>query len=170
MHTCFVRCLLLFPVLALAAGCSQTGTVSGKIYYKGKPVEGGTVFFWPEGKDGSYPAIIGLDGSYSVSKLPPGPAKISVVPGATKIPPGATQQVKFGRPDLPGKIAKGLQQVGRMGRGRSGSEEQSGSAVETKKERAKDNFSLPEKYTNPEKSGLTINVTGGKQTHDIHLE
>src|SRR5579875_1258947 len=71
-------CLLLLPLSVLAVGCSSEGTVSGTVSHKGEPLKGGTITFYPEKGTGNYQSGIGKDGTYSVSKLPPGPAKISV--------------------------------------------------------------------------------------------
>jgi hypothetical protein len=53
----------------------------------------------------------------------------------------------------------------KIGGAASGGGEESGTAAT-----AKDKISVPDKYADPEKSGLKIDVTGGKQTHDIQLE
>lgn len=75
----FACALVLSSLLALAAGCgSRTGTVSGKVTYQKKPVTAGMVQFFPEGKGGDFSASIKEDGSYTISKLPPGPTKIVV--------------------------------------------------------------------------------------------
>jgi hypothetical protein len=166
----FIR-LSILSLSVLAAGCSREGTVSGKIYHKGEPLKGGTVNFFPEGSNNAHPAIIGMDGSYTVSKLPRGPAKIGVQVGTQGVPASV-----FNR--MGGKgIEKGLKQMGRIGRGASGGGE-SADAAEAKdqaKDKAKDaipkeDTTALQKYADPEKSGLKIDVTGGSQTHDIKLE
>jgi len=73
--------VLVFSVLSLAAGgCGGgTGTVSGKVTYQGKALPGGYVNFMSEdGKSNIKTSQIKEDGSYSVSGLSIGPAKISV--------------------------------------------------------------------------------------------
>jgi hypothetical protein len=159
MRRFVLMCLPLFSLSVLAAGCGREGTVSGKIYYKGQSVTGGNVYFFPEAKSGNYASIIGTDGSYTISKLPPGPAKIAVMVGTKGVPPDVTKRMggQF--------VAKGMKEMGRIGRAASSGGEASGNAAGTK-----DNISVPKKYTNPEESGLTIDVTGGKQTFDIKLE
>jgi len=74
-------CVLALSLLVLASGgCgSAAGTVSGKVSYQGKPLPGGYVNFQSEGdKSVLKTSRIKEDGSYSVSGLPLGPAKISV--------------------------------------------------------------------------------------------
>jgi hypothetical protein len=161
MHTLLVKCLLLFSLLALVAGCSTKSEVSGKVYYRGQPLTVGTVRFFPEGKGGDYSSPIGPDGSYKVSKLPPGPAKIAVL--ASTVNPTATMSPMAGKE----WAAKGMKEAAKMmQQGKVEGEAPPPSLFETEK----NNVSVPEKYTDPEKSGLTINVAGGKQTFDIRLE
>ena len=73
--------MLAFSLLALAtAGCGKsTGSVSGKVTYQGKALPGGYVNFLSQGeKQVTKSSSIQSDGSYAVSGLPVGPAKISV--------------------------------------------------------------------------------------------
>ena len=155
-------CLLLFPLSVLASGCgSKDGTVSGTVYYKGQPIKGGTVYFFPEKESGSHLALIGTDGTYSISKLPMGPAKISVMVAVPGVPKSVFSQGKFGG----GQAAeKGLK--GRM------TEEAKKEIEEQAKPSNITGYSapIPEKYSNPERSGLKIDVTGGNQTHDIKMD
>lgn len=150
--------LLLFVLFVSAAGCGKEGTMSGKVFFKGQPVSGGTVYFHPEGKPGNYPSIIQPDGSYSVSKLPRGPARISVLVGSKSVPAGVFER-------RGGKLAaKGMEKMGKIGKAASGGGDQPAHAGA-----AKNGGSVPEKYTDPEKSGLAIEIEGGNQTHDIQL-
>ena len=55
-RTCW--CALLLSSLLVAAGCSRTGNVSGKVTYKGQTLKAGTVQFFPEGKGGDYSSPI----------------------------------------------------------------------------------------------------------------
>ena len=73
--------MLALSLLTLAAGgCGRnTGSVSGKVSYQGKPLPGGYVNFMSEGENNTFKTSqINEDGSYSVSGLSVGPAKISV--------------------------------------------------------------------------------------------
>jgi hypothetical protein len=75
------RHLLALALLALAvSGCGKSaGSVSGKVFYQGKPLPGGNVNFMSEGPNSTVKTSeIKSDGSYSVSGLPVGPAKITV--------------------------------------------------------------------------------------------
>lgn len=149
-------CVLLFPLFPLAAGCgsSSQGTVSGKVSYKGKPLPGGEVRFFPEAEGGSFYSAIASDGSYSITKLPRGPAKITVTFSRenplTKM-----------NPRIKAKAEKGIQQQMEATKAHSKGESAPAST---------ENVTLPEKYGDPAKSGLKVDVTGGKQTFDMNLD
>jgi hypothetical protein len=71
-------------------GCSGQGDISGVVTYKGKPLAGGTIAFYIEDK-AVFSNGIDLDGSYTVTNVPTGTAKIAVmtilpiaIPGAPK--------------------------------------------------------------------------------------
>jgi hypothetical protein len=76
-----VRRLLLVVLIAVlvgAVGCGKpTGTVSGKVTFKGQPVSFGTIALLSE--DGQVvSAMLEPDGGYTVGKVPVGPARITV--------------------------------------------------------------------------------------------
>jgi hypothetical protein len=161
--------LLLLPLSILAVGCSREGTVTGTVYYKGQPMKGGMVYFFPEGKDANFPSIINMDGTYSVSKLPRGTAKISVTPGQQGVPSGVFSRQFAGK-----TVEKGLKQQARIGRGASGGEVKEGEDAAAndrpKNGLSKEDLTGLQKYVDPDKSGLTIDVTGGGQSFDIKLD
>lgn len=151
--------LLLLPLMVLAAGCSKEGTISGKVYYKGKVLQSGAVNIVPEGKGGTFGSTIGTDGSYSIAKVPPGPAKISVVSGSSKAP--SSQEIQRGMgPGAASVAQKGMEKQKSMLK-EKGKPADAGPIEEV---------NLPEKYGDPERSGLTVTITGGKQNHDIKME
>jgi hypothetical protein len=150
-------CLLLFPLSLLAAGCGGSeGTLSGTVSYKGKLLKAGTISFYPEGKSGNYSTVITTDGTYSIDKLPVGPAKISVIAAVSTGPP-------------PGVFRRG-REGGGVKAEHALKDRMTEDAKKAAEAEAKEQAEFPEKYMNPDKSGLTINVTGGKQTHDIKME
>src|SRR5256885_16873266 len=78
--------LALASVLA-ASGCGGTGTITGKVSYKGTPLKGGTVYFISAGGFvGQSP--IEEDGTYTIPKMPPGEVTITVETDSVK-PTGA---------------------------------------------------------------------------------
>ncbi len=72
----FPRALLgaLFVLSLSAAGCGKSeeklAPVRGKVYYRGEPVQGGTIVFAPDADRGGHGPIahaeIGADGSFSL--------------------------------------------------------------------------------------------------------
>jgi hypothetical protein len=73
-------CILTFSAAALLlSGCGPgRGDVSGVVYFKNKPLEGGTISFYDEYK-GVASSEIKADGSYAVTHVATGTAKIAVV-------------------------------------------------------------------------------------------
>jgi hypothetical protein len=79
--------------VCVALGCGQhepTGTVSGKVEYKGKPIEAGSVVFFPE--EGPISSgNLGPDGSFQILNfekeegLRPGKYTIAVIAGTDQI-------------------------------------------------------------------------------------
>jgi hypothetical protein len=67
---------LLFAVTLTGCGTGDA-TVTGKVTYKGKAVESGTVTFFGE-SNVTKSSIISADGKYSIT-IAPGPVKISIV-------------------------------------------------------------------------------------------
>ena len=143
-------------LLLWAAGCSSKGSVTGKVFYKDKPLPGGAVLL-------SHPQLgivrsrIDADGSYQFADIPPAEVKIAVTgPQAEKgrpLPKGLTWEKL--KADLGGSDEEIERKTGFRRPGSS-------SAVAT--------VALPKKYEDPEQSGLTYTVTGGSQPHDIKLE
>jgi hypothetical protein len=111
----------------------------------------------PEGKSGNFSSVIGTDGSYSIAKLPRGPAKISVsgITGGTRGVPDSLFNRMGGK-----QIAKEFKKM----------------ATAEKSEGSKGgkpagaSLAVPEKYADPDQSGLKIDVTGGPQSFDIKTE
>jgi hypothetical protein len=108
MMTCCLRRATTLAVVtgALAlAGCGgdDTATVTGRVTYKGRPLNCGEVCFVAAGKDGkSRSAPIGADGTYTVTDAPTGKVRASVVVRAGQ-PAGAAAQPKHkDAPPLPG--------------------------------------------------------------------
>jgi hypothetical protein len=68
----------------LAPPPPQTGTVSGKVVYKGEPLRGGSIYF--TGEKFKTSAKIDPDGTYIARKLPVGPLKVRILSKAIAIP------------------------------------------------------------------------------------
>jgi hypothetical protein len=143
--------LFLSVLLLTAVGCGSKGTITGTVSYQGKPIPAGTIIFSP---DSGEPAANGpiADGKYTVDKVPPGPAKVSVSSSYSEgftSPMQVAMQKSGGKP--PGEMPEGARKL------------MEGSA------QAQKGIKIPEKYGDAAKSGLTYTVKSGKQTHDIDL-
>jgi hypothetical protein len=133
----------LAALTALAAGCGKSsGTISGKVTYQGKPLPYGSVQFI----SASGLALVGViesdgSGSYSIPNVPVGKAQISVT----------CQDPKY---------ADFMKQLSASARDKS----------IPRPKGSPDQFNLiPGKYFDPSTSGLSCEVKGGQQTHDITL-
>ena len=68
-------------IIGLTVGCSSgpaTGDVSGTVTYDGKPIEHGSIAFYPENGNGPSTGGAIADGKYSVSKVPVGVMKVRI--------------------------------------------------------------------------------------------
>jgi hypothetical protein len=146
-HT--VRPLLFFSLCAaLLAGCSsepETAKVSGKVTYKGQPVTGGQMYFYPA-EGGGLPGSITPDGTYAIVGLPPG--KVTVTIETESINPNRTVRTY------------GDKRGGGMGPTPEGVNTSGGGIY----------VQIPKKYAQKATTDLTFEVTGGEQTHDIQLK
>lgn len=153
MHVSPRRCIVRWAgVLFLASsvgsfGCGggSVGSVSGKVFFKDKLLQGGTVTFLTADKTVSRIAKIGEDGSYTIETVPPGLVKIGVETASLK------QAASNPRNNAP---------PGQKGPNTSGPDP---------KALMKRYVAIPEKYSNPLESGLEYTVKGGQQPFDIKL-
>lgn len=140
-----LRLLLCLAVaLGAATGCGskgKKGTVSGKVTYKDAPLTGGTITLYPEGKEGApYPIPINADGSFSASGVPTGKMRVSFETESMKKQAGY-QTIKPPRGvKLPEMSKPDLDMPNQ------------GVYVQ-----------IPAKYSKPETSGQTCEITTGKQ-------
>jgi hypothetical protein len=135
---------LVFVLLLAIPGCGggrATATVTGTVNYQGKALPAGTVkFYGPNDQVAS--ALIGDDGSYEATNVPLGPVKIAV---STPLPP-------------PPEIVKAAKE----GKRRFGV----GNVISVDSNAV----SIPAKYNDPAKSGLSLTVTAGSQPYTIDLK
>ena len=87
-------------VLVLVGGCGKplTGEVSGKVTFRGEPVNSGTIAFI--GDDGRVTSAMIEGGSYH-AKVPLGPVRITVNAGAAGMPIVPLDVIKKGTAPLP---------------------------------------------------------------------
>jgi hypothetical protein len=157
---------LIVCLLLGTAGCASKGDITGKVLYRGKPLPGGTVTFLPAGGKGAYVSPILGDGSYSLTQVPPGEVKIVVeTESRNPAPQGNSQAAAKARTYMEmmqKKMEEEMQkrkQVMPPGR-----------RIVPLPPSKEEYVPIPAQYKDPDKSGLTYTVTGGKQTHDIELK
>jgi hypothetical protein len=140
-RTRFALAAALAASLAALTGCGgTTATVSGRVTFGGAPLPGGSVQFLTPG--GAYVAEIGPDGSYLLSGIPSGPAKISVTCQDPHYADYMKQLASSGR-DPKAKRPKG---------------------------KPEDFNRIPARFSDPSTSGLAYEVEPGNQTHNLDLK
>lgn len=141
---------IIVPAIALlvGSGCGpSTGTVTGKVTFNGQPVNLGTVTIHNEnGQVAS--SLLNEAGEFRITNIKPGLVRITVVTHPS-VPPGL-QLVE--QPPPPASAV--YQPSGTKG------------GVFTSKRRY---LWIPERYTHPDHSGLTLTVESGEQSKDLVL-
>lgn len=163
--------LLSGMLLLTQAGCGvvRTAEVSGKVIYKGNPLPGGTVVFWPVGRGNPATSSIAEDGRYWV-RVPVGEVKISVNNEALrpKEKDGAAAKgakgAGKGKPKTPPGMIMSPQEMMRKGAQGKMPEPDEPEAPAGKY------VPIPARFSDPEKSGLTYTVKSGAQEYDIRLD
>jgi hypothetical protein len=130
--------------LVLVAGCGGafTAPVSGKVTYKGNPLPGGIVtFIHPDGRVGY--GTIHEDGTYAIPATPGGDIRCIVQTTKPIVPPPQKVVAR-----LSGGVARAGRNVYPAG----------------------PYVPIPEKYGDPQTSGLSYTIHHGSNTIDIPLE
>ena len=139
----------LGAALIAVVGCGSKGTISGKVTYKGKSLASGSVSVIASDNI-QYVSAIAPDGTYSIANVPTGPARFTV----TSPNPGDTLQANLKRGpsrgvgDLDSQPAPPPQPAPGPGGW----------------------FSIPDKYGDPDQSGLTGTVGSPKTNIDLELQ
>jgi hypothetical protein len=143
------RWLVLVPfVLVGLPGCGgSTGTVTGKVSYKGTLLKGGNITFLGEEGKGSMSAPIGEDGSYKLDRVPVGEAKITVETDSLR---RRTMAPSYQAPPDAPKSA--------------------GSAGISAEEAQRRFVEIPKVYDDPAQTTLKYTVKAGRQEFDVKLE
>jgi hypothetical protein len=138
-------CLLVLAASLGVAGCnSSTGDVSGKVYFGDVVVKGGMVtFFCADGR--GIPTEIREDGSYTVSQVPIGKAKVCV--DTSSLDPKRRKPYTYSPPAGRDKDPPGFSQPS------------PGVYV-----------AIPGKYAAAATTDLTCEVAGGSQWYDIKMK
>lgn len=130
--------------------------ISGRVTYKGEILKAGNIEFHSEGK-GSYNSSIAPDGAYQVFELPVGTLTVTV---ETESHNPSKKAPNYG-------AAKGGGRAGGGGRPKMDQAKQMGAP--DPKMLAERYRRIPEKYSDPKKSGLSVTLTAGPQTKDFDL-
>jgi hypothetical protein len=142
-----LRLVAASGLLALVAGCGSVTDVTGKVTYKGAPLPGGAITV--VASDGTvHSGNVGADGTFALTGVPTGKAKIAVVAGSAaqnKPPPNR------GGDGGPGKG------MGSSGRGPREANPEAPAAPPTPTGPV-----LPAQYGDPSTSGLTVTITAGQ--------
>ena len=153
--------LALFALL----GCGSSGTLHGKVTHAGSAMPAGTkLIFYHEKSDRSFPTEVSSDGTYSIEKLPTGTVKIAVQPvegtgyaGGAGASQGANKKEKtaisFGPSGGSDVIAPPGGLGGPLAQGTG----------------PKSVVQIDPKFKDPKTTTLSVEVTGGKQPHDIDV-
>lgn len=153
----FCGILPLFVVLAVGCGKNSNApaSLSGTVKYKGAPVTGGTLTLSSKA-GGNYSTSIGEDGTYSLAQLPAGEATVTIetesISPQHKMPEYTGGKRPAGVPSPRASTAPKLSTPPGAPTGPKG--------VYVK---------IPSKYSDNGKSGLSITLTAGKQTHVFEL-
>src|SRR5262245_45723656 len=136
--------LVTFAGMTLLSGCGQSsGLVSGTVTLGGAPLPAGMVSFLAE--DGTVvSAYVEANGTYRVENVPVGLAKVTIYT-ASNIDPSAMGEVLKNQGREPAKF-KGMPKSGPTP------------------------VAVPQQYSNPETSGLTVTVGKGETKFDIPLD
>ena len=150
--------------LGLLAGCGPSNngsTVSGKVTYKGEPLNGGTIKLYSDaaptagGADHSFHIAIKPDGTFTASNVPTGTMTVTVetqapqTKGGPNIDPATGMPVSMKPPANfdPNQI-------------KSSPAATAGAPKLT---------AIPQKYADPKTSGLTWEIKPGQQKKDFDL-
>jgi len=138
---------LLAPLGVIGCG-GGTGTVSGTVYYDGKPLKGGNVTFVCAGKP-SISTKINEDGTFQTEPVSAGDVKICVET-ETLNPAGKRTNMAYQPP--------------------AGQKNPAGSSTTGAADMAKRYVRIPPIYSDPNSTPLTYTVKRGSQTHEIKLD
>jgi hypothetical protein len=153
------RLVALLPFcLGMALGCGGSsntpGKVEGKITYNGTALGGGTIRFESPSGGGVYGAGIKPDGTYSITDMSSGDMVVTIE--TESINPNKQIPSYGGAPGDP--MSKAMAPRAELEKQGVGKATSGGNYVK-----------IPDKYNNPQTSGLKVTVGKGNQTENFTL-
>jgi hypothetical protein len=149
---------LVIAVLAINAGltgCSKNpyapASISGSVSFNGQPIKAGSMKFYTA-QGVAYDAQLTGDGTYSATDIPEGELVITVETESIsphKTAPQGAEAAKRAKANITQPPPPGMAPA------------PDPSALYIK---------IPEKYSNPKTSPLTVQVKSGRQVHDVKLD
>lgn len=135
--------VVVIVLITFAAGCSPTttGSVEGRVTFKGKPVGTGLVVFIDPDGHATLPVAVEADGTFRIPKVPIGAMRVSF----DNPPP----------PSFPAAVRT------------TGDEDPEITAL---REQAKRFIATPLRYKDPASSGLSFEIHGGVNTCHLDLQ
>jgi len=147
MNTRSLNLVFVVALLALTLGCSRSGRLTGTVMYQDRPVVSGTVTL--VASDGvTHQAIIHPDGSFELTGVSSGIAKVAITS------PDPVQQAK---------------QIEAVQRSRASGTTQPKKSSPQTAAAPTGWFPLPDRFADPEQSGITLDIRGGRNTLPIAL-
>jgi len=165
---------VLAALLMLPAGCGggTKSKVSGVITYKNAPVPGGMIFFSSE-SGGGFSSPIQMDGTYSITDIPPGTYSVVIETDSVN-PDKKAPDAKGSNTGTASKTEQMSKQYAeKMGKGGGAADAGAGGGggfgAAPVEELRKRYMKIPPKYVSKLTSGLTIEVGTGTVTKDFPL-
>lgn len=139
---CVLATMAIVPAL-VGCGGPPHGNVTGTVRFEGQPVTAGRITVLCEG--GDKPVVFAdiKDGTYRIERAPVGSARVTIQAFAAGPAAGSVPVPPGAGPALP--IPASVPRVGKPLEG------------------------FPDRYLNPDASGLTFEIAPGPQMHDIDL-
>jgi len=141
------------PLLVLAlAGCgSSTATVTGKVTFRDRALTSGRVVFYCSDADQTVAhGDIRPDGTYTIAKLPAGPARVAV---------------EIADPRTAPEAARGMMDPAKMGNPQAEKPQK----PQPEKPRTVPPREVIARYRDPDQSRLTCEVEGGEKEFNINI-
>jgi hypothetical protein len=152
-------------VLLVLVGCANRSQaparISGRVTYKGQPVKAGNITFHTA-ENTPFPSSLGTDGSYEIVDMATGPMTVTVETESMNPEKKAQSYPTRGNPAGSKAAAMDAMRI-------AAEKESGGGGPMSKEEMAARYVKIPEKYSSPKTSGLTVNISNGRQSKDFEL-